>query len=142
MIEENALKNIELHEGFVLISVNPKLYPLSVIYAAAYAMLDRVHVIIDGDPETEILVELRAKSKDEDLKEIAYCFNDELINYSIYTIQAARNKKLRETIVENALRGNLRDSIPLEADIADPEGIKKVKTPRKEEISDKKECLS
>jgi len=110
--EDSILDNIEIHKGFAIISVNPKLYPLSVIYSAAYWLLDRVHVIIDGDPDTEVLIEIRPKDKEQkvDLKEIGYEFNDELINYSVYTVQATRNKKLREMIVENALAGNLRNS--------------------------------
>jgi len=105
--EDSILDNIEIHKNFAIISINPKLYPLSVIYSAAYWLLDRVHVIIDGDPETEILVEIRPKDKKVDLKEIGYEFNDELINYSVYTVQATRNKRLREMIVEKALMGNI-----------------------------------
>jgi len=112
--EESILDNIEIHKNFAIISINPKLYPLSVIYSAAYWLLDRVHVIIDGDPDTEILIEIRPKDKESkvDLKEIGFEFNDELINYSVYTVQATRNKKLREMIVENALAGNLRTGPP------------------------------
>jgi His-Xaa-Ser system protein HxsD len=106
--EESILDNIEVHKKFAIISINPKLYPLSVIYSAAYWLLDKAHVIIDGDPETEILVEIRPRVKNVDLKELGYKFNDELINYAVYTVQATRNKKLREMIVENALSGNLR----------------------------------
>lgn len=109
--EDSVLDNIEIHKNFAIISVNPKLYPLSVIYSAAYWLLDRVHVIIDGDPDTEILIEIRPKDKDKkvDIKEIGYEFNDELINYSVYTVQATRNKRMREMILENALAGNLRN---------------------------------
>ena len=109
--EDSILDNIEIHKNFAIISVNPKMYPLSVIYSAAYWLLDRVHVLIDGDPETEVLVEIRPKKEQKvDLKKIGYEFNDELINYSVYTVQATRNKKLREMIVENALAGNLKGS--------------------------------
>ncbi len=140
--EESVLNNIEIHKDFLIISVNPKLYPLSVIYSAAYSLLDKVHVLIDGDPATEILVELRAKEKSLDLKELGYAFNDELVNYSVYNVQALRNQRIREAIVENAISGNLRntpntptsnpppnrtqqDSCGCETN--DPEGIKKVK---------------
>jgi His-Xaa-Ser system protein HxsD len=118
MAEENnsILDNIEIHKDFAIISINPKLYPLSVIYSAAYWLLDRVHVIIDGDTETEILVEIRPKNKSKqvDLKEIGYEFNDELINYSVYTVQSMRNKNLREMIMQNALAGNLRNQPQLQ----------------------------
>lgn len=113
MTENSILDNIEVHNDFAIISINPKLYPLSVIYSAAYWILDKVHVIIDGDPETEILVEIRQKNKEEplDLKEVGYEFNDELINYSVYTVQATRNKRLREYIMENSLSGNTSQNI-------------------------------
>jgi len=110
--KESILDNIETHKDFILVSVNPNFYPVSVIYSAAYAMLDKAHVIIDGDPKSEVLVELRPKKKEEitekDLKELGYMFNDELINYSIYTIQATRTKRIREALIESALRGNIR----------------------------------
>ena len=70
--EESILDNIEVHKKFAIISINPKLYPLSVIYSAAYWLLDKAHVIIDGDPETEILVEIRPRVKNVDLKELGY----------------------------------------------------------------------
>ncbi|MFC2135185.1 hypothetical protein ACFLTH_11255 [Bacteroidota bacterium] len=108
--EESVLDNIEVHKNFAIISVNPKLYPLSVIYSASYWLLDKAHVIVDGDPDTEILIEIRPKVKGTDLKELGYKFNDELINYSVYTVQATRNKRIRELIVENALQGNLRNA--------------------------------
>ena len=134
--EESILDNIETHKNFIIISINPKLYPLSVIYSAAYALLDKAHAIVDGDPTTEILVELRPKEEDQDLKELGYLFNDELINYAVYTIQADRNKELRELIMNNALAGNLSknpesNSIPWQEkkDVHnDPEDIRGLKT--------------
>ncbi len=133
MSENSILDNIEIHKDFAIISVNPKLYPLSVIYSAAYWLLDRVHIIVDGDPETEILIEIRPKKDEElDLKEIGYEFNDELINYSVYTVQATRNQKLRERIIDNALaniepvktgnmnQGNVRCDVPNQNQAPDP----------------------
>ncbi|MBU0666569.1 MAG: hypothetical protein ABIC91_01485 [Nanoarchaeota archaeon] len=110
--EESILDNMEIHKNFAIVSLNPKIYPLSVIFSAAYWLLDKAHVIIDGDPETEILVEMRPRDKDVDLKELGNKFNDELINYAVYTVQSTRNKRLREMIVENALSGNLRTGNP------------------------------
>ena len=118
--KDSILDNIETHEDFIQVSVNPNFYPVSVIYSAAYAMLDKAHVIIDGDPKSEVLVELRPKDKEEmtakGMKELGYIFNDELINYSIYTIQATRTKRIREALIESALRGNVQG--PVEPPIA------------------------
>lgn len=106
---DSVLDNIEFHKDFAIVSVNPKLYPLSVIYSAAYWILDRAHVIIDGDPDTEVLVEIRKKKgKEVELKKLSYEFNDELINYSVYTVQATRNKDIRDMVVQNSLNGNMK----------------------------------
>ena len=86
----------------VIISINPKIFPLEVIYSAAYMLLDRAHIIIDGNPKKKILVQLKAKKKD-DLTKLAYEFNDELINYSVYVVQAARTSGIRQAIVQRAL---------------------------------------
>ena len=41
--------------------MNPKIYPIDVVYAAAYVMIDRAFIILDGDPKEEIKVEIRKK---------------------------------------------------------------------------------
>jgi His-Xaa-Ser system protein HxsD len=97
------LSNIELHpkEKFVLISVNPKIYPIEVIYSAAYAMMDRVYAVIDGDPEEEIFVELTPKEK-TDLLHLGREFNNELLNYAVYMVQTARNQSVRDALIQKA----------------------------------------
>jgi len=109
--EKSILNNLEIHKDFVIASINPKLYPLSIIFSAAYALLDRAHIIIDGDPNTEILVELKRKNKEESLEELGRDFNDELVNYVVYMIQSIRNKKIREDIMENALKWSPPNSV-------------------------------
>jgi len=84
----NALGNIEIDkkQNYVLISLNPSLYPVHVVLAAAEKLMSRACIILDGDPAEEILVEIRPKGSKEDLKKLAFDFNNQLIN-------ALRNKK-------------------------------------------------
>lgn len=101
------VENLEINKekGYVLISVNPKIFPLDVVYSAAYSFIDKCFVLIDGDPKEEIFVELRPK-KDEDLREIGLSFNNELVNYANYAMLGTRNAKLREEILRRVLLTN------------------------------------
>lgn len=95
---ENGFENIEVKDDRVVVSVNPKIYSLEVIQSAAYVFLDKVYVIVDGDPESEIFVELRPK-ENTDLEKLGLEFNNELVNYAVYDIQSKRNKEVRDAIV-------------------------------------------
>lgn len=104
-MKNEKIKNFEIDkkENSVFLSINPKIYPLEVIYSAGYVLLDRTYVILDGNPEEEIIVQLKAKNKKENLEELALDFNNELISYAVYVVQAARTDEIRKAIVERAL---------------------------------------
>jgi len=151
------MKNIELFpkEAKAIVSINPKVFPLEVVYAACYVLLDKAYFILDGNPEKEIKVIIRAKNpkiKKGELEKIALQLHDELINYATYAVQAARNQAVREAIIKRALATNLAEEeycaeceeetlkekakeieMPDEEDlfIEDPEGIAKPWTPEK-----------
>ncbi|MFH1235121.1 MAG: hypothetical protein V1493_05925 [Candidatus Diapherotrites archaeon] len=107
------MENIELlaKENKAIVSINPKIFPLEIIYSSAYAFLDRAYFVIDGDPKTKIKVVLKAKKKagKEKLEELALEFYNEMVNYSSYAIQAAKNQAVREAIIKRALATNLGD---------------------------------
>jgi His-Xaa-Ser system protein HxsD len=150
------MAKIELLEGGkkAVVPVNGKVFALEVIYSAAYVLLDKAYFLLDGDPATEIKVTIVAKGKNK-AKEIALDFNNELINYSVYVVQAARNQAVREAIISRALATNLgeeeeyckecdesetlekkAEEIRMKDDdlyIKDPEGIGEPWTPEKAE---------
>jgi len=116
------LSNIEINEkeDYVLVSINPKIYFLDVIYSAAYILLDKAHIVLDGDPEEEIIAEIRPKGK-QDLRALAMAFNDELLNYSVYKTQSEKNKGIRQAIIQRALlTSGFNDK---DTEIEDPDGI-------------------
>ncbi len=103
-----TINNLKLINGdHILITVNPKIYSLDVVQSAAYILMDRAHVIIDGDPKEKILVELKPTNNKENLEKLGRDFNNELLNYAVYKIQAERTKNIREMIVKRALLTNL-----------------------------------
>jgi len=99
-----SIDNMEVNKnkGNVIISVNPKVYGLDTIFSAAYIFIDKAYVIVDGDPNEEIIVQLKAKDKKVDLEKLGKEFNNELINYSFYGIQTARNMPIRAAMVQRA----------------------------------------
>lgn len=103
--------NLEVfeREGFILVSVNPKFYPLEVVFSAAYAFIDRCYVLVDGDLSDEVIVELRPKSA-ADLKVLGREFNNELVNYAAYSASLARTAAIREAILKRVLLTNTENS--------------------------------
>ncbi len=103
--------NLEINkkEGYVLVSVNPKIYPLDIVLSSAYIFTDNCYVLLDGDPAEEIIVELRPKDKKGNIEAIGRNFNNELINYANYAVQAIKNEKLREAILNRVLLTNSVD---------------------------------
>lgn len=96
--------NYEIHskEGYVAVSINPKIYPIDVVMSAAYVFTNDYYVLVDGDPEEEIIVEIRPK-KEQKLDDIPKNFNNELINYATYAIQSIKNQHLRQSILDRVL---------------------------------------
>ena len=119
---------IDKESNSVVISVNPKIFPLEVIYSAAYVFLDKAYVMMDGNPKENIAVQLKAKNSGEDLQSLALEFNNELVSYSVYVVQAARTSEIRKAIVQRALATIEESDIKLEEEfepIEDPLGIAK-----------------
>lgn len=132
----NALGNIKIDEkeGFVLFSLNPKIYSLDIIYSASYVLMDKAYIFLDGDPTTEILVEIRKKDETkESLKQIVYCFNNELLNYAVYKTQSEKNKGIREALLQKIILtndpnyfNNQAPSYQPQEELDDPEQILKL----------------
>lgn len=118
---KNKISNIEVYKDHILVDVSPKVYPLDVLYSAAYVLLDRAYVVIDGDPDKKVIVEIRPKGKC-DLVKLGNEFNNELINYAVYKAQSEKNRALREAFIQRALLTNIETQREEEC-IDDPEGI-------------------
>jgi His-Xaa-Ser system protein HxsD len=118
--------NMEIHrdENYIVVSLNPKMHSLDVIYSAAYVFLDRAYIIIGGNPEKEIIVEMKPKDQKIDLEDLGYEFNNEILNYSVYKTQVKQNEGIRNAIIQRALLTNdVYNEGSDESYIDDPEGI-------------------
>lgn len=129
------LENLEIDKegNCIIVSVNPKIYPLDVALSTAYVFTDRAYLLVDGDPSEEIIVQLRPKAK-EDLEKLGREFNNELINYANYAVQSIKNARLRDAIMNRVLMTNTVEEEKPWYD--DPEGIA---VPWEEKFGDKEE---
>jgi His-Xaa-Ser system protein HxsD len=87
----------------VKVEVNPAIYPLDVIYSAAYKFLEDFYVIIEGNPKKSVFVTLTPKPGGVVRDDPAGMFNNELINYSFYKRQSERNSDIRKSLMQRAL---------------------------------------
>jgi len=89
----------------LVISLNPKIYPLEAIYGACYVFIDRAYLFLDGDLNKEVKIFLKGKKElsPKELEKLAGEFENELLNYSLRLSIAKNTKNIRETIVERAL---------------------------------------
>lgn len=115
---------IDKNEKLVRVSINPKIFSLSMIYSACYIFIDQAYAIIDGDPEDEIIVELVPK-KEYDLDKLRLEFSNELLNFAVYETRSKKNASIRGTLLKRALLTNevetsTRETVEF---IDDPEGI-------------------
>jgi His-Xaa-Ser system protein HxsD len=133
---------VDEKENACIIKLNQKVYPLDVIYSAAYVFIDKAYIILDEDSKKNISVFLKPKKK-MDLNELGGEFYNELLNYAQYKTQAEKNKAIRETIIQRALITNdpsiIEEENLFDKDIDeyldDPEGIA---IPWEEKYGDKK----
>jgi len=127
----NMSKNIQIDEKecACIVSVNTELYPLDVIYSAAYVFIDKAYIILDGNKNT-VKVMLKPK-KDYNLEKLGLEFSNELLNYSVYKRNSEKTKAVRDAIMQRALITNDPSIIDkdvlfkddLEKIFDDPEGI-------------------
>ena len=94
--------NLELHPDKVLVSVNPKFYNLDVVYSSLYNFLEDCYCKVNGDPDEEIMVELKPKKKG-DMEKLGREFNNELVCYASIEIRGLKTKDMRLEIVKRAL---------------------------------------
>lgn len=101
---------VEVEKNNAKIKANPRIYPISVIYAASYVFLDRAYIRLDGDPEKEVIVEIEPKTGN-DAETMGKEFLNELINYADYERRAQETRKIREVFLQRSLLTNDPQSI-------------------------------
>jgi len=95
MTSSNLQQNITL-------TLNTKIYPLEVIYSAAYIFLDKAYFYIEGDPNKEVKLTLYPKQA-TDANKLKLEFLNECVNQSSFMTKLEKNNEIFKLIVEKAL---------------------------------------
>lgn len=102
----NYKTNLDNHS--VEICVNTKIYSIGVIYSVSYLYTEDCYVMLDGDPNEEIIVELKPKSnQNQNFELMAQKFFNDLIVYADYEANLKKNIGIREIILRRLLLTNL-----------------------------------
>lgn len=100
-------------EGKLVLTLDKGLYPLDVIYGAAYIFIDRAYVLL-GRSGDAITVEMAAKDEasDDELRALAGEFGNELLSQALRKRITRDNQQILETIVSQALAGATGAMVP------------------------------
>jgi His-Xaa-Ser system protein HxsD len=101
-------------EGVTVLALDKGLYPLDVVYGAAYVLTDRAYLLLDKDAKGRILV--RIESKDEateaELRALVGEFSNELLSQALRRKVTQQNKAILEAIVTQAIAGATGAMVP------------------------------
>ena len=111
--------------GSVVVSLGPRIYPLPVVFSAAYAMMDRAYAAVDARGSRRFAVTLWPKGKCG-LKALAMRFNEELVNSAVCFNQVKETAAVREALMKRVFlaHGAAGDSCS-GLFVHDPKGIAK-----------------
>ncbi|MCB9729150.1 MAG: His-Xaa-Ser system protein HxsD [Deltaproteobacteria bacterium] len=100
-------------DGKLVLSLDKGLYPLEVIYGAAYIFIDRAYVLL-GKVDDTITVEIAVKDDADEagLRALAGEFGNELLSQALRRRITKENQNILETIVSQALAGATGAMVP------------------------------
>jgi len=109
MTKQDDFVEVDTKRNTVIVKVNAGVFPIDIIYGAAYSLIDRAYVILDGDPGSEIYAIMKPRNFQGSLEELGRLFYDELLNFAFYTVQSIRNKEIKEALVRATVGEPLRE---------------------------------
>ncbi|MBR9681997.1 MAG: hypothetical protein GOV00_04340 [Candidatus Altiarchaeota archaeon] len=93
----------------VVVKINPKLYPIDIIYSASYSVMEKAFVMLEGSLDEKVYVVLKLRNFKGTLEELGQLFYDELNAAAFYAVQLARSQGVREALIHG-----LSQASPLE----------------------------
>lgn len=102
---KKAILKVDYDPNTVTWTIDPKVYPLDILYQAAFIFIDRAYMLLDMDKDKNIIVRLKGKEdlKKEELEALHGDFANELLNQAVRKQVAKDNRRIREFIVAKAL---------------------------------------
>jgi len=114
-------------DGNLVLSLDKGLYPLDVIYGAAYVFIDRAYILL-GKVDDKITVHLTPKAPTSrkggiSAEDMVGEFGNELLSQALRKKITRDNQQILETIVSQALAGATGAMVPSEFDDDDDDDL-------------------
>ncbi|MCK9573116.1 MAG: hypothetical protein M0R20_01765 [Candidatus Omnitrophica bacterium] len=90
-------------KGWVKLTLNPGIYPLSTIYSAGYTFLDKAYIYIDKESSGKLVIWIFPKDKKAKLNSLGMDFYNELLNYAHYFTSLKANADTLKILMQKAL---------------------------------------
>ena len=92
-------------EGSVRININPKIYSMGVIYSTAHSFTGKSYVLLDGDREKNVAVELKP-FENRNLEALGREFGNRLLSHQLYEHKRKENSAIRQLFLYRAIMTN------------------------------------
>jgi hypothetical protein len=93
----------EKSDGWIMVPVDLKVYPLQSVHSSGYAFMDRAHVKLEEETKGTVSVWLKPKDETRNLESLALEFCDELLNYAHYFSSLKINAENMKVLLQRAL---------------------------------------
>jgi His-Xaa-Ser system protein HxsD len=113
-MKEPKVLSMDMERGIGTLALDKGLYPLDVIYGAAYVLIDRAYILLDKDPDGRILVRIEQKPDErrgaealteEALRALVGEFGNELLSQALRRKITKQNQAILEAVVTQAMAG-------------------------------------
>jgi His-Xaa-Ser system protein HxsD len=115
----HQLENLDAKSNTATLALDSGLYPIDVIYGAAYALIDRAYVLLDRETNESgkghrFVIHLRGKMElgDVGLQALSGEFGNELLSQALRRKVVKQNNTIIEEIVTQAIAGATGASLP------------------------------
>lgn len=115
---QHSVETMDAKHGRVTLALEIGLYPIDVLYGAAYIFIDRCYVLLDKDEgqgrAARYLVHLRAKGEatEQELLALSGEFGNELLSQALRRKVVKANQKIIEDITTQAISGAAGGTLP------------------------------
>lgn len=97
-----AILRMKMEKSWTQIVLDPQIFPVTIVLNAAYMLLNRFSIRIEGDPESAIMVRLRPMDP-HSTEDSEYILNRALVRTSINAYQMARTAEMRHYFLKASL---------------------------------------
>ena len=118
-MSQPTLESFDAANNSAVLSLDAGVYPLDVVYGAAYALIDRAYILLDkqsrdGGKGSRFVIQLRGKIKLDEAGVAALSgeFGNELLSQALRRKVVKQNGSLIEEIVTQAIAGAAGASLP------------------------------